>query len=295
MITLGTLGFVGIGAMGQHMIKHIKESANNFLLYDINPEAAQAAAVQVSATAVTSLADFESTDVVILMLPNSDIIDEVVHGKDGLLQYMKPGSLIVDMSSSVPGNTIKNFEMAKAKGIAFIDAPVSGGVKGAKDGTLAIMAGGQDADYNRALPLLECMGGKVVHVGNVGAGHALKALNNLLAATTLLATAEVFAVGKKFGLDPDIMQEVIDSSSGSSFQTSKVWQHVTSGKYDFGFAAALMLKDVRIALSLVDDVKADVDIARVILDQWEKGVAQTESGADMTELAKQIYTKNSTQ
>lgn len=287
---VGTVGFVGVGAMGSRMIRNLNPIADRMLVFDADSKRAAEAAATVSGAAVQDVAQLAPANIVILMLPTSAIVDKLVRGDGGkgLLDALAPGSLIIDMSSSEPTSTVANAALAAKKGIAYIDAPVSGGIGGAESGKLAIMAGGTEDEFARALPVLQTMGAKVVRVGAVGAGHAMKALNNLLAATTLVATGEVFAVGRKFGLDPKIMHEVIDASSGSSFQTKAVWKHVLQKTFDFGFTAQLMEKDVRVAMSLINSLGAETVLAKAAAGVWAQGLAAAPAGADMTVLADQI-------
>jgi 3-hydroxyisobutyrate dehydrogenase len=288
--TFKTIGFIGLGAMGSRMVTHLKGVAD-IRVYDTDTARATKAAAAVGGRAVDGIAGMDAADVVILMLPTSAIVDQVLHtanGVKGLLDYLAPGAMVIDMSSSAPTNSVSNAELAAKRGIRFIDAPVSGGIKGAEAASLAIMAGGSQADYDRALPLLQRMGGKVFLVGKVGAGHAVKALNNLLAATILAATSEVFAVGAKFGLDPAMMLKVIDASSGQSFQTTHVWQTaVIERTFSFGFTLALMEKDVRVAMSLFDAMGSDAKLSRTSAAIWAKALATAAPGSDMTIVAKQ--------
>lgn len=290
-----TIGFIGVGAMGSRMIPHLKGSAE-IRVHDADAARAAEAAQAAGGRAVEAVTGMKGADAVVLMLPTSDIVDRVLRGSpgegrnsgDGLLDQLSAGAMIIDMSSSVPTNSVANAELAAERGIRFIDAPVSGGVKGAQAASLAIMVGAEQADYDRALPLLEKMGGKVFHVGKVGAGHAVKALNNLLAATAFAATSEVFAVGAKFGLDPATMLKVIDASSGQSFQTTHVWQKaVIERTFSFGFALALMEKDVRVAMSLFDAMGSDARISRTVAATWANALATAAPGSDMTVVAKQ--------
>jgi 3-hydroxyisobutyrate dehydrogenase len=285
-----TIGFIGLGAMGSQMVRHLKGFAD-ILVYDTDRARAAEAAAAVGGKAVEAVSGMSSADAVVLMLPTSVIVDQVLHGADGakgLLDYLAAGSMVIDMSSSAPTNSVANAEIAAKKDIRFIDAPVSGGVKGAEAASLAIMAGGTQADYDRALPLLQKMGGKVFLVGKVGSGHAVKALNNLLAATAFAATSEVFAVGAKFGLDPATMLNVIDASSGQSFQTTHVWQKaVIERTFKFGFTLALMEKDVRVAMSLFDAMGSDAQLSRTSAAIWAKALAAATPGSDMTVVAKQ--------
>jgi 3-hydroxyisobutyrate dehydrogenase len=288
--TFKTVGFIGLGAMGSRMVQHLKGAAD-LLVYDTDPARAKEAAAAVGGKAVDGAGGMSAADAVVLMLPTSAIVDQVLHGangRKGLLDDLAAGSMIIDMSSSAPTNSVANAEAAEKRGIRFIDAPVSGGIKGAEAASLAIMVGGAQADYDRALPLLQRMGGKVFLVGKVGSGHAIKALNNLLAATALAATSEVFAVGAKFGLDPAMMLKVIDASSGQSFQTTHVWQKaVIERTFSFGFTLALMEKDVRVAMSLFDAMGSDAQLSRTSAAIWAKALKAAAPGSDMTVVAKQ--------
>ena len=287
----GVVGFVGLGAMGGRMVRHLKGVAD-LLVFDADPARAVEAAAAVSGTAMTDVAEMSTADAVILMLPTSAIVDEVFRGssgRPGLLDILAPGSLVIDMSSSAPTNTVENAALAQKRGITFIDAPVSGGIGGAESGKLAIMAGGSKDDFERARPLLDRLGSRVILVGDVGTGHAIKALNNLLAATIFAATCEVFTVGTKFGLDPSIMREVINASSGGSYMTEVVWpKAVLPRSFDFGFTLQLMEKDVRVAMSLIDATGVEAVLSKVSAGMWARALEAAPAGADMSTLALQI-------
>jgi len=279
------VGFVGLGAMGSRMVAHLKGFAD-VQVFDLDVARREQAAASAGGKAVASISAMADAQIVILMLPDSPIVDKVLRNE--LLNTLKPGALVIDMSSSTPANTIENAELAKQHGITFIDAPVSGGIGGAESGKLAIMAGGEAADFARALPLLNRMGTKVVHVGSVGSGHAVKALNNLLGATILVATSEIFAAGEKFGLDPAIMHQVIDASSGGSFMTAQAWPRAVLPKtWNFGFAMQLMNKDVGIAMSLIESTGVKTVLCEANAALWAKAVKET-PGADMTGITKGI-------
>lgn len=287
----GVVGFVGLGAMGGRMVRNLKGVAD-LLVFDADPARAVEAAAAVSGTAMTDVAEMSTADAVILMLPTSAIVDEVFRGssgRPGLLDILAPGSLVIDMSSSAPTNTVANAALARKRGITFIDAPVSGGIGGAESGKLAIMAGGSKDDFERARPLLDRLGSRVILVGDVGTGHAIKALNNLLAATIFAATCEVFTVGTKFGLDPSIMREVINASSGGSYMTEVVWpKAVLPRSFDFGFTLQLMEKDVRVAMSLIDATGVEAVLSKVSAGMWARALEAAPAGADMSTLALQI-------
>lgn len=285
-----TVGFIGLGAMGSRMVKHLKGVAD-ILVYDTDAARASEAASYVGGRTVSDLSGFAGADAVVLMLPTSAVVDQVLHGAGGakgLFDHLAKGAMVIDMSSSAPTNSVANAEIASKRGISFIDAPVSGGIKGAEAASLAIMAGGSQAEYDRALPLLQKMGANVFLVGKVGAGHAVKALNNLLAATTFVAASEVFAVGAKFGLDQSTMLKVVNASSGQNFQTTHVWEKaVIERTFSFGFALALMEKDVRVAMSLFDAMGSDALLSRTSAGLWAKALASATPGSDMSIVAKQ--------
>jgi 3-hydroxyisobutyrate dehydrogenase len=284
-----TVGFVGLGAMGSRMVRNLKGAAD-LLVFDTDQTRAAEAAEAVGGTAVTDLAAMGEADAVILMLPNSAVVDAVLAGTDGsgLLDILASGSLVLDMSSSDPTHTEKNAQLGQERGITLVDAPVSGGIGGAEAGALAIMVGGTEAEFERALPLLDRLGSQITRVGGIGSGHALKALNNLLAATILAATSEVFAVGQKYGLDPAVMHSVINASSGGSFMTNVLWpKAVLPRTWDFGFTLQLMEKDVRVAMSLIEATGVPTVLSEANAGVWARALEQAPPGVDMSQVALQ--------
>lgn len=287
-----TVGFVGIGMMGSRMIQNLKGSVK-LLVFDVDHARARQVAGKAGGTAVSDISGLAKADTVILMLPNSNVVDAVVKGGDkgpGLIEILGSGSMIIDMSSSTPSNTIENAKQCAKKQIHYVDAPVSGGPTGAAAGTLAIMVGGSSETFNYAKPLLEKMGGNVVLIGEVGAGHAVKALNNLLGATILAATAEIFAAGEKFGLDPHVMQKVINTSSGRSFSTDLTYPKAVLPKtWDFGFAMGLMNKDIGIAMSLIESTGVDTALNRQASEVWAQAMEAYGPTSDMSEVVRLTY------
>ncbi|WP_426990925.1 NAD(P)-dependent oxidoreductase [Cupriavidus sp. 30B13] len=283
-----TVGFIGLGTMGHRMVRHLKGSAT-LLVSDANAAAAAAAAEAVGGRAV-AVADMAAADAVILMLPTSQVVDAVLRGEGGkgLFDALKPGALIIDMSSSAPTNSVANAEEARRRGLRFVDAPVSGGAIGAEKGTLAIMVGGDAADYEAARPLLLKMGPNVFHVGRVGAGHAVKALNNLMSATALAVNSEAFAVGEKFGLDPAMMLKVVNASSGQNWVSTTHWQpQIVDRKFACGFTMQLLEKDVRVAMSLYDAMGAKGTVSRSVAASCAQSLRAAAPGADMSVMAQQ--------
>jgi len=277
------VGFVGLGRMREPMARRLVAGGVAVRGHDAAPGPAEAlAGVVTLVNSAASAAD--GVPVVILMLPDSNVVETVVDG--GLLDALRPGTLLVDMSSSEPLRTRGLAERVADRGVTLVDAPVSGGVPGARAGTLMIMVGGPRDAAATLQPLLALMG-RVRHVGGVGAGHALKALNNLLSATNLLACSEAMLAGERFGLDPAVMLDALNRSSGRSGATEDKWpKYVLPETYDSGFTAGLMVKDIRIALGLIEANGAASALAARTVELWGRAVAQLGPGADHTEIVR---------
>lgn len=282
--------FVGLGVMGTPMAKRLAESGRDLVVHDVDADRAAEVAAETGAAQTKDLPGAAAeAGVVLLMLPNSDIVEQVLLA-DGVLAALQPGSTVLDMSSSRPASTVELARRAIAGGVAFVDAPVSGGRPRAETGELAIMAGGEAAHVDRVRPILSCMGSSVVHTGPAGSGHAMKALNNLLSAIGLLGAAEVVTTGVKFGLDPQVMLDVLNSSTGRNHATEvKFARYVLSGAFDAGFALRLMVKDVRTALELAEQTGTPVPLATEAVRAAAEAMTELDDpAADHTELAKWV-------
>jgi 3-hydroxyisobutyrate dehydrogenase len=272
MTAIKRIGFIGLGNMGTPMAANLVRAGYEVTAYDIAANRAASFAQAHGGRAAGSLAALgNGSDLVITMLPSGHEVRRALLEADGgaRARSLRPGSFVIDMSSSDPvGTRTLGTELA-ARGIVLVDAPVSGGVPRAKDGTLAIMIGGEASALTAVKPVLSRMGGKLFEVGGLGCGHAMKALNNFLAGTSFAAASEAMRVGKQFGLDPAVMIDVINVSTGRSFPTDLVMkQHVLSGTFATGFALGLLAKDVKIAADLATQLGADAPIGRMICDLW---------------------------
>jgi len=282
-----TVGFVGLGNMGFPMVTNLVEAGFTVRGFDVAAAAVEKITTVGAAGSATAAESATGADVLILMLPNSRIVQSVV---DELLaaSALSESTVVVDMSSSEPVATQELAERLAELGIALIDAPVSGGVRGAENGTLAIMAGGEDAAFERVEAVLAALG-KVTRTGPVGSGHAVKAFNNLLSATHLWVTSEVMEAGKRFGLDPEVMLSVFNSSSGRSGSTENKWPNFILGEtYNSGFGLALMLKDMKIALALAETTGASHQLSADAVERWSLAAADLSPTADHTEVARWI-------
>ena len=286
MSRIERVGLVGIGNMGTPMAARLLGAGYDVAGFDPVPAARQRLA-EAGGTPVETIDGLLESDLIILMLPNSGVVQSVLVDS-GLIDRLDPSTIVVDMSSSEPLRTRALRELADERGITFFDAPVSGGVPGAIKGTLSVMVGGSDAEFESVREVLGSFG-PVTHVGAVGAGHALKALNNMLSAVTMLATSEAIHTGIAFGLDPTLMAEVISRSSGRSGSSDNKWPNfVITGTYDAGFSASMLLKDMRIATSLARDLGVPFRSNDQIADLWQEAIDELGGDIDHTEIARWV-------
>ena len=290
------IGFVGLGNMGQPMSGRLGAAGFQVSAFDIDARARERAAENAGVEVVSTVSAVAArTGAVILILPNSEVVRQVVLDQ-GLLNAMEPGSLLIDMSSSDASQTRALAGPLQERGVRFLDAPVSGGVRGAQAGTLTIMVGGAESDLADCRPALEALGREVIHVGGLGAGHAVKALNNLLSATSLLASSEVLATAIEFGLDPEVVLDVINRSSGKSWSTElKLPRFVLSGSFDSGFGLGLMLKDMRMATSLARRTGTPALLGETVVEYWAQAAGALPEDADHTEIAKWVAQRRETE
>jgi 3-hydroxyisobutyrate dehydrogenase len=273
------VGFVGLGNMGRPMVRNLRAAGFELVVRDADPEREAE-----FGGGAGSPAAFAGCDVVVTMLPDDRVVRDALVGW-GLAGALKPSAVVVDMSSSNPTATRA---LGTELPVALVDAPVSGGVPRAETGTLSIMVGSDDEDaVARALPALEALGDRIFRVGPLGAGHALKALNNYLAATAYAAAAEAVAIGKEFGLDPETLIEVVNTSTGRSFSSEHVFaEHVITGRYATGFTAGLLAKDVAIAADIARTAGIDAPTLELVSRRWAEAVAEIGGAADHSEAHK---------
>ena len=245
------VGFIGTGTMGQPMLTNIIKTGHTVLAWDVVPQALEAARRLGAAPAGSAAEVARGAEITITMLPSSSHVEAAYTGPAGVLEAAPAGRLCVDMSTIEPATSQRVAAAAKARGIRFLDAPVSGAVPRAVAGTLTIMVGGDPKDLEEARPVLEAMGSTVIHVGPVGAGEVAKICNNLIAGVAMVAVSEAFRIAEGFGVDPKILTQVISKSSGNTW----VMEHghpvpgivptaASSRDYAPGFMTDLMCKDL---------------------------------------------------
>jgi 3-hydroxyisobutyrate dehydrogenase len=286
---MSEVGFVGVGNMGWPMAANLVKAGFTVNVNDSRRETANNFVQSVGGFAPDSLRQLgEKSGVVVTMLPTSGIVSHVLaDAEDSVLAGLKPGSLVIDMTSGEPSVTRRLAEKVAALGGTMIDAPVSGGVSRAKTGELSIMVGGTEADIARAMPVLKAMGTTITRCGDVGAGQAMKALNNLVSAGGFLIGIEALLVGKRFGLDPELMVDVLNASTGMTNSSQKKFkQFVLSRSFDSGFSLDLLVKDLSIALGVGRETATPTPFSALCRDLVAGAQALLGPGQDHTALAK---------
>jgi 3-hydroxyisobutyrate dehydrogenase len=289
MAQVRTLAFVGLGHMGTPMAARLAAKGFALALYDKRPEVLRAFADAHGGRVAGSAAEAaRGADAAITMLPNDQIVREVVLGEGGLAAGLSARAVIIDMSTSDPRATIEIGKALAARGLRYVDAPVMGGVVFAKDGSLDVMVGGSDEDIDRCMPIFDAIGRQVFRCGGLGSGHALKALANYVNAGALVNLVEALAIGRKFGLDSKVMVEALQQMcTGRQHPLDKkVIPHVLTRKFTTGMALGLIAKDVGIAADFGHSVGAMTPLADCLRQIWRQGVTEFGPDADQTEIAK---------
>lgn len=286
------IGIVGTGRMGNLFSQNLIKAGLPIVVMDLN-KAAYENLIGLGAEAAHSPAEVaERANVIITSLPKNEIVQEVIFGKQGILEGAKPGTIVIDMSTTFPLTTRFLGKEASKKGVDFLDAPVSGGPKGAREGTLAIMVGGEKKVFEKARPVLEKIGNRVFYVGELGAGQSLKLVNNLIYNLNRLAMAEGLALGAKAGIDPKTMVDVIGASTGNSFALQYLAQDILRGNFE-GRESSLKLacKTLRLISELADELNAPLfltNLAKQIYNMAKARGFEEESPSSVIKLYEEI-------
>jgi len=258
------VGFIGIGQMGIHMARHIQEAGHSLVVRDVNRDSA-APLLKTGAQWAGSPGEVaRACGTVITCLPTPQIVEEVVYGDQGLRSGWKNGDIYIDMSTNSPSLVRRIAEDAGAMGVAVLDAPVSGGTRGAEAGTLTIMVGGDAAALERVRPILEPMANKIFHLGAVGCGNVAKLVNNMIGLTCNSACAEGFVLGVKAGIDPHMLYDLLTVSTANNWSLQQYPLTVFKGNFAPGFKVALAHKDISLAVGLAEEHGLPVRLARAV-------------------------------
>ena len=281
------VGFIGLGNMGGPMAGHLAQAGFEMTVADISPGVASKFVARNGGTVAASLSSLGDTvEAVITMLPTGLIVRDVLVG--GVLEGLAPGSIVIDMSTSNPFDTRVTAEKAEAHGISMIDCAVAGGVVFAQDATLSITAGGDTDVLSRCRPLLDTMANEVIHCGAIGAGHAMKALNNFINANALITAFEALSLGKRFGLETETMLKAMTAAATGRNNpiNKKVRPFVADSNFTTGMALAFLSKDVRIAAEMAENLKSFAPIVKQCATLWADAADRFGATSDQIEVAR---------
>jgi len=283
------IGFIGLGNMGAPMAGRLLDAGYSLIVHDAREAAAEPLRARGAIWAASPAEVGAAAPTVITILPTSREVRQVLTGPKGLLDALRPGSLLLEMTSADPSVTRELAAEVAARGSALIDAPVSGGVRGATEGTLAIMVGGDAALLERARPVLARMGKNIFHAGSVGAGHAIKLVNNMCSGGILALTIEAVAVAARSGVDPARAVEIIQASSGRSNASDyKFPRFILTGGFDAGFAIRLMMKDLDGYGRLAQEAGVPSPVARAAAEIYRLAMARGMGEQDHTAIARLV-------
>ncbi len=283
------IGFIGVGNMGNPMAGNLVKAGFDVMVFDARAETAAAFVEQHGGCAASTLNELaRDADAVITMLPDDKIVRAVMLGENGAAAAMKPGTVLIDMGTCDPTGTHTTAAEMVKRGLHMVDAPVMGGVVFAKDATLDIMTGGDEAVVVRCDPVLKAMGRSVTRFGEVGAGHAMKALANYVNACALINAIEAITIGKKFGLDTKVMTDaLIPMCAGRNHPIEKkVVPHILTHKFATGMALSFIAKDVRIAVDMAHALDAAVPLGEKVSALWDDAVQKVGAKVDQTEIVR---------
>ena len=284
------IGFIGLGNMGSHMVNHLLKSDYEVIGYDINNEFIEKLLPK-GLKKASHLNDIsKDTDIIITMLPNGEIVEDVL---DSIINNLKPNTLITDCST-IDVDKAKNLhKKCKERKLLFLDAPVSGGVGGAENGTLTFMVGGTENAYNLMLPLFEVMGKKSLLCGSYGTGQATKACNNMLLATTMIGVGEAFNLGKNLNLDPQKLFEILSTSTGSCWAINNYCpikgvgpESPADNNFQPGFSASLMFKDLSIALKAIETTNTFAPFGKRAQENFKNMVNDNKGSLDFSAITE---------
>ena len=258
------IGFIGIGQMGQHMAGHILKAGHNVTVNDINKEAAAGLVEKGAKWADTPGEVAKSCRVVISSLPSPKATEDIVYGENGLKSEWKEGDIFIDMSTNSPTTMQKIAGDAAKMGVAVLDAPVSGGTRGAEMATLTIMVGGDTAVLDKVRGVLETMGPNIYPVGDVGCGNVAKLINNLIALTAVSVCSEGFVLGAKAGIDPQVLHDIVTSSTGDNWVLRQFPQTVFKGEFAPMYRLGLAHKDISLAVQMGKDYQVPLPIGEIV-------------------------------
>ena len=268
-----SIGFIGLGNMGNPMALNILKKGYAVTVFDMNPKTMENL-VAAGAKGASSAADaIRNADIILTSLPGTPEVEPFYLAAGGVIEMAKKGAVLIDLSSVLPSTARKIETAAKARGLKFLEAPVSGGVTGARAATLAVMTGGDAAALEQVRPILNAIGTNIYHVGPAGAGNTIKAINNMMSTVNACAMMEGFAVGLKAGLDLKTMADIVKSSSGNSMALARVDRALIPRNFEPGFKVALMNKDLDTFHAMAKELHVPVSFSNMAQHYQQSALA----------------------
>ena len=283
------LGFIGLGVMGFPMAGHLANQNNNISVFNRTLEKSKTWNTKYNGVTCNSPAEIAKlSDVIMICIGNDSDVRDVISGRDGMINYLNKGSIIVDHTTTSSELSIEMNELLNPKDIFYIDAPVSGGEAGAQSGQLSIMAGGDKEAFNLIENVLEPYTKFIKYMGPSGSGQLTKMVNQICIAGLIQALAEGINFSKKVGLNTQDVLEVVSKGAAQSWQMDNRWETMTQNKYDYGFAVDLMRKDLDIVLKEADKSNISLDVTKII-NEFYKDIQGAEGGRwDTSSLLKRL-------
>ncbi|NLS04146.1 NAD(P)-dependent oxidoreductase [Rhizobium sp. P32RR-XVIII] len=282
------IGFIGLGAMGAHMVRHLLKAGFNLHVYDTDAAAVECCAILGARVCASPSEVGNAVDAVFVCLPTPETVKRVVLGENGVIHGSRV-KIYVDHSTTGPSVAKEVAEGLAARQITALDGPLAGGAAGAEAGTLSVMISGDRWAFEKLQPVFKSFGRNVVHVGDgVGQGQALKLVNNMIVGANLVAAAEAILFGVKFGLSADVILKMLNASTGRSFVTEQILERIIDRKFDFGFRLELMRKDLRLCVNEADAIGAPMMVSALAKQFYELAHAHGHSSEDMTVVVKEL-------
>jgi len=293
---MAKITFIGLGNMGGPMASNLIRAGHEVTVFDLSKEAVAARVAEGARSADSARAAADGAECVITMLPAGQHVEAVYLGDEGLLAVLPEGTLVIDSSTIAPETARRVADAARARGLDFMDAPVSGGVGGAKAGTLTFICGGEESVFNRARPILEGMGKNIFHAGGHGSGQVAKICNNMLLAILMAGTSEALALGVRNGLDPAVLSEIMKQSSGGNWALNvyNPWPGVMEGvpasrDYQGGFLVKLMTKDLGLAFDNAVKNQASIPMGSLARNLFQLHAGQGNEELDFSSIQRLYY------
>ena len=269
------IGFVGLGMMGLPMAKNLVEAGYTVTVFDLDAGAIEEAQGFGASPASTGAEVAAQSDIIITMVPDSPHVEAAIAGNGGIIEGIRPESVVIEMSTILPETGKRMAELLAEKGADFVDAPVTGGVAGAEAGSMSILVGGDAEALERTLPVLSILGGDITHMGPVGAGHTTKIANQLIGVATLAGLSEAFVLAKKSGLDMQTFYDAVKNGAGRSWALETLGPKILKGDFSPGFMVKHMQKDLRLAGQLADDTGTSIPTTSLIAQLYHAVQAES--------------------